>query len=131
VVPSDYKIRLEGIRFRGRHGVSDSERDLPQDFLVTIHVALPVTSLPAGDSVRDVFDYDRLATIVVDEGTSHTCRLLETLARRVIDRILRDTPATWVSVSVTKGRPPTTYSVDAAAVELVASRASSPSLAAK
>lgn len=70
---SDYKIRLENVRFRGKHGVSDSERDLPQDFLVTVEVALPVSALPAGDHLHDVFDYDRLATLVVDEGTTQTC----------------------------------------------------------
>jgi 7,8-dihydroneopterin aldolase/epimerase/oxygenase len=119
---TDYKIRLENIRFRGRHGVSDSERNLPQDFLVTLQIALPTAALPEGDHLQDVFNYDRLATLVVEEGTNHTCRLLETLAERVIARILADTPATWVSVAVTKSRPPTACSVDAVTVELVATR---------
>jgi 7,8-dihydroneopterin aldolase/epimerase/oxygenase len=117
-----YKIRLEGIRFRGRHGVSDSERALPQDFLVTVEVLLPVSALPQGDHIRDVFDYDRLATLVVDVGTAETCRLLETLARRVIQRVLADTPASRVSVSVTKSRPPTHASVDNVTVELCGTR---------
>ena len=30
------RIRLESIRFRGRHGASRAERDLPQDFTVTL-----------------------------------------------------------------------------------------------
>lgn len=119
---TDYRIRLEQIRFRGKHGVSDSERDLPQDFLVTLEVSLPTSVLPDGDLIGDVFNYDRLASMVVEEGTTQTCRLLETLASRVIDRILRDTPATWVSVAVTKSNPPTTASVGSARVELVASR---------
>jgi dihydroneopterin aldolase len=119
---SEYRIRLEGIRFRGHHGVSDSERDLPQDFLVTVDVTLPVSVLPAGDHIRDVFDYDRLATLVVEEGTKKSCRLLEILARRVIERVLEDTPATRVAVSVTKSRPPTASSVDAVSVELVGAR---------
>ena len=36
----EYKIRLDGIRFRGKHGVSDSERDLPQDFLLVVFEAI-------------------------------------------------------------------------------------------
>ncbi|RYE92812.1 MAG: dihydroneopterin aldolase [Myxococcales bacterium] len=122
VSASGYKIKLEGIRFRGRHGVSDSERDLPQDFLVTLQVALPLGSLPDSDTYRDVFDYDRLATLVVEEGTGQPCRLLETLAQRVIARVLQDTPATWVAVEVTKLQPPTHASVDRVSVELVAGR---------
>jgi len=123
---SEYKICLDGIRFRGRHGVSDSERDLPQDFLVTVEVSLPIAVLPHGDHLREVFDYDRVASLVVDVGTRETCRLLETLAQRVIERVLSDTPATRVSVSVTKSRPPTASSVDSVAVELVASRSALP-----
>lgn len=119
---SDYKIKLEGIRFRGCHGVSDSERNLPQDFLVTLQIALPTQTLPETDNYQDVFDYDRLATLVVEEGTHQTYKLLETLARRVIARILRDTPATWVSATVTKSHPPTQASVDRVSVELVAFR---------
>lgn len=118
----EYVIRLDGIRFRGHHGVSDSERALPQDFLVSLEASLPVGVLPSGDHLADVFNYDRLATLVVEEGTRQACRLLETLAQRVIARVLADTPATRVTVSVTKSRPPTQSSVDSVSVELRAAR---------
>ncbi len=118
----EYKIRLDGIRFRGKHGVSDSERDLPQDFLVNVELALPVSVLPQADQMKDVFDYDGVASLVVDEGTNRTYRLLETFAQRLLERLLRETPATRARVSVQKSRPPTRCSVDSAAVELVAER---------
>ncbi|HRG98484.1 MAG TPA: dihydroneopterin aldolase [Polyangiaceae bacterium] len=120
---AEYVLRLDGIRFRGHHGVSDSERALPQDFLVSLEVYLPLEVLPTGDHIADVYNYDRLATLVVEEGTEHRCLLLETLAQRVIARVLKDTPATRVSVAVTKSRPPTRSSVDSVTVELRARRA--------
>lgn len=120
---AEYVLRLDGVRFRGHHGVSDSERALPQDFLVSLEVYLPLEVLPTGDHIADVYNYDRLATLVVEEGTEHRCLLLETLAQRVIARVLKDTPATRVSVAVTKSRPPTRSSVDSVTVELRARRA--------
>ena len=63
-----YRIRLEGVRFRARHGVSRAERDLPQDFVVNLDVALPVSALPRTDSRARVFDYDKLANLVVVQG---------------------------------------------------------------
>ncbi len=120
---AEYVLRLDGVRFRGHHGVSDSERALPQDFLVSLEVYLPLAVLPTGDHIADVYNYDRLATLVVEEGTEHRCLLLETLAQRVIARVLKDTPATRVSVAVTKSRPPTRSSVDSVTVELRARRA--------
>jgi dihydroneopterin aldolase len=117
-----YRIRLTGIRFRARHGVSRAERDLPQDFVVDLDVALPVALLPHADTRARVFDYDRLASLVVDEGTRVSYKLLETLADRLITRILADTPATSVTVHVKKFGPPTSASVDSVSVELTARR---------
>jgi 7,8-dihydroneopterin aldolase/epimerase/oxygenase len=118
-----YRIHLEGIRFRARHGVSRAERDLPRDFIVDLDVDLPVALLPRSDVRSRVFDYDQLASLVVDEGTKSSYKLLETLAQRVIARALADTPATAVTVRVKKLGPPTSASVDAVAVELRGHRA--------
>jgi dihydroneopterin aldolase len=117
-----YRIRLAGIRFRARHGVSRAERDLPQDFVVDLDVTLPVALLPRTDARTRVFDYDKLASLVVDEGTRVSYKLLETLADRLIERVLSDTPAVAVTVQVKKFGPPTSASVDAVAVELTGRR---------
>src|SRR5262249_18724949 len=120
--PETYVIHLEGIRFRARHGVSRAERDLPQDFVVDLDVELPIGLLPRTDSRSRVFDYDKLATLVVDEGTKASYKFLESIASRLIDRILDDTPATLVNVKVKKFGPPTSVSVDAVSVELTGKR---------
>jgi dihydroneopterin aldolase len=117
-----YTIRLEGIRFRARHGASRAERGLPQDFVVHLAVELPVALLPRTDSRARVFDYDQLASLVVDEGTRVSYKLLESLGERLIARILADTPATRVTVQVKKFGPPTSASVDAVSVELTGRR---------
>lgn len=121
-VTEAYTIRLEGIRFRARHGVSRAERGLPQDFVVHLSVELPVAVLPRSDSRARVFDYDELASLVVDEGTRVSYKLLETLGERLIARVLADTPATTVTVQVKKFGPPTSVSVDAVSVELTGRR---------
>jgi dihydroneopterin aldolase len=117
-----YRIRLEGIRFRARHGASRAEQALPQDFVVHLEVELPIGSLPQRDLRRSVFDYDRLANMVVEEGTSTTVRLLETLGQRLLARVLTSTEALAATVTVKKFGPPTAASVDAASVELTARR---------
>ena len=117
-----YRIRLEGVRFRGRHGVSRAERGLPQDFTVNLEVTLPSSLLPRADTLSRVFDYDRLATLVVDEGTRASYKLLETFAERLIGRVLADTPALAVTVQVRKFGPPTSVSVDAVSIELHGTR---------
>jgi dihydroneopterin aldolase len=71
--------------------------------------------------MQDVFDYDRVSSIVVEEGTGKPYKLLERFAARLLERLLASTPATRVRVAVTKLRPPTQASVDAVTVELTAS----------
>jgi dihydroneopterin aldolase len=118
-----YRMHLEGIRFRARHGASRAERDLPQDFVVGVDLELPVTSLSRSDSLRGTYDYGKLADLVVEEGTRASHRLLETLAQRLIERIFESSPAVSVVVRVKKFGPPTSVSVDAASIELSSRRA--------
>lgn len=117
-----YAIRLEGIRFRARHGASDSERDLPQDFVADLEVTLPTERLPATDDRVAVYDYDALSSLVVSEGTASSYKLLETLARRVLERLFADTPVLAATLRLRKFGPPTTVSVDSAAIELSGTR---------
>lgn len=117
-----YAIHLDGIRFRGRHGASRAERDLPQDFVATLDVELPIEALPRSDTRKGLVDYGALAELVVHEGTSQSYRLLETLAARLIDRILAETPSASVRVRIRKFGPPTPVSVDSAAIELFGTR---------
>jgi dihydroneopterin aldolase len=119
---STYSIRLEGIRFRARHGASVEERNLPQDFVVDLEVTLPVETLPSSDERRCVYDYDALASLVVAEGTRASYKLLETLAKRLLERVLDDTPALAATVRLRKFGPPTTVSVDTVAIELSGER---------
>jgi dihydroneopterin aldolase len=121
-VLTTYKIALKGVRFRARVGASRSERDLPQDVIVDVTLTLPYQTMPQRDHVRDVFDYDAVARLVVEEGTARQHRLLETYTRVILDRLLAETPATHITVAVTKVRAPTTHSVDAITVELTADR---------
>jgi 7,8-dihydroneopterin aldolase/epimerase/oxygenase len=118
----DYRIRLDGIRFRSKHGASISERRLPQDFVANVELSFPPSALPGGDERGEVVDYDRIASAIVQEGTSRSCRLLETLARRIVERLFTDFPATSVRIVITKARPPTSSSVESASIELLVAR---------
>ena len=117
-----YRIRLEGIRFRGKHGALPAERHLLRDFTVDLEVTFPASVLPKRDDMKDVMNYDEIASLVVEEGTRVTYKLLETLAKRVIERILENSPAQEVTVRVSKYHPPTLASVERVIVELTKAR---------
>lgn len=89
-----------------------------QDFVVDLEVGLPVEYLPDSDERNRVYDYDTLANLVVEEGTKTSYKLLETLAKQLLHRVLDDTPALSATVRLRKFGPPTTVSVDTVAIEL-------------
>ena len=119
---TEYTLRLHAIRFRTNMGASRSERDIPQEILVDVELTLPVAALPKRDLRRDAVDYGVIADLVVSEGIAEPYHLLETYAQRLVNRLLKETPALRVRVGATKLRVPTSHSVDRAVVELVASR---------
>ena len=118
----EYTLRLHGVRFRANLGASHSERALPQEIVVDVELILPLSAFPKRDVRRDAVDYGAVTEWVVEEGRAEPYRLLETFAQRLVDRLLRETPALRVRVSATKLRVPTSHSVDRAVVELVAHR---------
>lgn len=118
----EYTLRLRGIRLQGHVGASREERTTPQEIIVDVDLTLPVQALPTKDRLREVVDYDAVACQVVEEGGAQPYRLLETYVAGVVERLLRETPATHARVSATKRRVPTKYPVDTAAVEIVGHR---------
>ena len=118
----EYTLRLHGVRFRATIGASAAERSIPQDLVVDVELALPVSALPKRDAKREVVDYDRAVRLVVEVGLAEPYRLLEVYAQRLLERLLEETPALRVRVAVTKSRVPSTYSTDQAVVELIGSR---------
>lgn len=99
------RVILRGLRLRGRHGVSATERETEQDFLVDIECPTDVASAAATDDLVDTLDYSRLSAIAaaVIEGPSR--HLLETLADEIARRILDETEVRSVRVLVEKVRP--------------------------
>ncbi len=93
-----------------------------QDFVVDLEVGLPVNELPDDDERSCVYDYDQLASLVVEEGTKTSYKLLETLAKTLLRRVFADTPALSCTVRLRKFGPPTTASVDTVAIQLSGQR---------
>ncbi len=122
IVLEGYVLRVRGVRFAARVGVSKKERELLQELVVDVDLELPQSAIPTHDRVRDVVSYDDVATWVALEATSGPSMLLETYVARVVHRLLAETPATSVRVAATKRRVPTRHPVDAVWVEMIGRR---------
>jgi dihydroneopterin aldolase len=93
------KIELEGITFRGFHGVLEEERREGQLFRFDVVVEV---GEPVEDDIAAAVDYRDLAACVREVSDGNRFQLLETLAAAVADELKRRFPVERVTVIVGK-----------------------------
>lgn len=116
------RIRLEGLAFDGRHGVSDAERAATQPFTVDMEVEADLHRAGLSDALEDTIDYRALRSIARDVITGESAHLIESLAERIAGQALEVPGVLAVSVRVAK-RPKSMEPLAAAAVEIRRTRA--------
>ena len=83
-------------------GVHDHEFGTPQRLQFDIYVMLSGVSEPNADEIGEVLDYEYLISALDETLKMNRAALLETLANRLLDRILEPNSAEGASVILTK-----------------------------
>jgi dihydroneopterin aldolase len=100
------RITLTGLRVRGHHGVLEHERRDGQDFLVDVVVWLDLSRAAASDDLADTLHYGELAERAAAVVGGDPCDLIETVAGRIADDVLRDERVSAVEVTLHKPSAP-------------------------
>ena len=116
------RIQLQGMSFQGRHGARASERERPQEFKVDLQVDCDLEKPGRTDQLEDTIDYTKLRAIAKEVVEGESVSLLETLATRIAERVLKVPQVLAVSVRVAK-RPASMQPIEAAAVHINRTRA--------
>ena len=99
-------IKVENIRVYAHHGCLKEETVIGSNYRVDVAVSANLDKSSKTDDLKDTVDYVTLNSIVVDE-MGVACKLLETVAQRIIARFLNEcAEVDWASVSVSKLNPP-------------------------
>lgn len=99
-------ILLRDIGFDGRHGNTAIERRSLRKFEVDLEVEVDGDSGQRTDRLQDTIDYSALAELVVSLGSGEPHRLLESLARRMLDALEARVPAGRFRLELRKLNPP-------------------------
>jgi len=98
-------IRIDGLTFRGFHGVYPEEQKNGNDFEVDLVLGAETLQASVSDSISDTIDYSKVCS-VVREVMERRCNLLETLSHRIADHLLESFPdLQYAEVTVAKLRP--------------------------
>jgi len=84
------KVVLAGMEFYGRHGVHPEEATLGARFVVDCEMRLRDGLIP--DRLEATVDYAAVYESVRQEVTEGRCHLIEVLAGRIADRLMREQP---------------------------------------
>ena len=99
-------ILLKAIGFEGRHGATAIERRSLRKFEVDLEADVDSDSGQHTDRLADTVDYAGLAEVVVALGTGEPHRLLESLARRMLESLEARVPGARFRLELRKLNPP-------------------------
>ena len=103
---SSDRIQLIGLSGLGRHGVLAHERALGQRFVADVTLHLDTRDAARDDDLDRTVDYGAVSAQVVAVITGEPVDLVETLAQRVADAVLRAERVQAVDVSIHKPQAP-------------------------
>ncbi|MBN1447735.1 MAG: dihydroneopterin aldolase [Bacteroidetes bacterium] len=83
-------IRLHNAVFYGYHGNHHEERHLGGRFHIDVELETDFTSAAEHDGLEHTVNYETVYNLIQDLVTNETFKLIETVARRISERILAE-----------------------------------------
>lgn len=115
-------IKVENIRVFAHHGCLSEETKIGSDYLVNLEVKANLQHSAKSDKLADTVDYVFLNKVIKEEMDKPS-KLLETVCRRILDRIFsEDELVKKAAVSISKLNPPIGGDVEKVTVKMTDSR---------
>lgn len=112
------RIFIESIEFYGYHGATDEEQCIGHRYAVDVELYFDTRRAGRTDNLADTINYSQVAKRVVAVGVGEQFRLVEALAERIAEVVLREFPIEGVKLRVRKIRPPMNVIAAAVGVEI-------------
>ena len=115
-------IKVENIRIYAHHGCLPEETIIGSDYRVDLKVNANLLPSAESDALEDTVDYVLLNAIVKEE-MAKPCKLLETVAKRILTQIfIKDQRVTKATVKISKINPPIGGDVEMVTIKLTERR---------
>jgi 7,8-dihydroneopterin aldolase/epimerase/oxygenase len=112
------KIRLHNMTFYGYHGISAAERQTGRRFEVDVELVVDMEKPARSDKLKDTVNYTEVYLMVEQTVMQNSFALLETIAVRLSQQILKKFKPQEVTVRVRKKIPPVPGNLDHIEVEV-------------
>jgi 7,8-dihydroneopterin aldolase/epimerase/oxygenase len=105
------RLVISGLTLHGYHGVYPEEKREGQTFVVDLELEWDARRAADTDDVTHTIDYSLVVPAVADIVTGEPVDLIETLARRIAERVLEFPLLDAVTVTVHKPQAPLPHPV--------------------
>jgi len=96
------RVFVRGLTATTIVGVYDWEQETPRRVILHLEMATDVAAAAVSDSIDTTVSYGAVARRLVEFLGSSRTRLVETLAERLAEVVLREFPVTWVKLELHK-----------------------------
>lgn len=111
-------ISIEGMEFHAFHGCFEEEQIIGNTFIVDLHLDTDTEDSEQSDQLHETVDYAQVFEIVKEQMAIKS-KLLEHVARRIMDAVLERYPEIdFLEVKVSKLNPPVGGKVHSVSVTL-------------
>jgi dihydroneopterin aldolase len=110
-------ISIENMEFYAYHGCFKEEQQIGTWFQIDLHLEADTSKSELSDALEDTIDYQLVYT-TVEQQMAKKSKLLEHVARRILDAVMAEYPVLSAEVSVRKKNPPLGGKIGAVAVKL-------------
>ena len=115
-------IKVENIRVYAYHGCLKEESKIGSDYRVDLEVKANLKKSSVSDDLKDTVDYVLLNKIVKEE-MAIASKLLETVAQRILKRVLSESDMVQkATISVSKLNPPIGGDVEMVTIKMTEKR---------
>ncbi len=112
-------IRLKNMVFYGYHGVSEFEKSLGGKFEIDIDLYKNLKKAGQSDNLKETLNYEKIYKTIQNCTKRNKYYLIETLAERIAESILRKYKTDKVIVRVRKPHAPVKGVLDTVEVEIL------------
>ena len=111
-------ISVEGMEFFAYHGCFKEEQVIGTKFRIDIFMKTDTSKAESSDNLNDTVNYQLVYQAIKEEMETRS-KLLENVARRILNRITKDFPSVESArIKIRKLNPPLGGKIDFVAVEL-------------
>ena len=111
------KIYIEGIKLYAYHGCMEEEARLGGNYIVDVTIQIDFSEAARKDDLEKTVDYVSVYNVVKAEMEIRS-KLIETVGKRIVDRLREKHRMAKIKVKVTKLNPPINGVVSSVSIEI-------------